>query len=240
MVSSCSVEMTDNNSMFSIKEMTLGFGKQKMTFKKIIFSLCVLMFATSSFADEDPYKLLQEVATKTFAEIKAKQAQIKEDPEVLKAIVEAELLPYVDYKFAGAKVLGKYFKSTPREKIPVYFEEFRKYLISTYAGALALYEDQEVEFAPAKDYKGKKAVTVRALIKDDGRPDIKIAFKVRKSSKTKQWKAHDMIAEGISMLSSKRSEFESILRKDGIDKVIEILKSKNAKKLVLDNKKVES
>ena len=198
--------------------------------------LVLLVSSFSVAADQDPYKLLQDVATKTFDTIKSEQPKIQANPEVLKEIVEKDLLPYVDYKFAAAKVLGKYFKSTPREKIPVFFEEFRKYLISTYAVALAQYEDQEVLFEPAKDFKGKKEVTVRAVIQDDARPDIKIAFKVRKNSKTKEWKAYDMVAEGISLLSSKRSEFESILRKDGIDKVIEILQSKNQETISLEKK----
>ncbi|BDX05206.1 toluene tolerance protein [Planctobacterium marinum] len=182
-------------------------------------------------AQENPYKILQDVASITFERIKNEQAQIQQDPEILKVIVEEELLPYVDYKFAGAKVLGKYFKSVPREQIPLFFEEFRKYLIATYAVALAQYEDQDVLFEPEKDFSGKKAVTVRAVIKDDERPDIKIAFKVRRSSKTKEWKAYDMVAEGISVLSSKRSEFESVLRQEGIDKVIAIMQEKNAQKI---------
>lgn len=196
--------------------------------------MAVWMLSWTSMAQENPYQILQEVAAKTFERIKSQQEAIKADPEILKVIVEEELLPYTDYKFAGAKVLGKHFKSVPREKIPVFFEEFRKYLIATYAGALALYEDQEVQFEPAKSFEGKKAVTVRAVIKDDGRPDIKIAFKVRRSSKTKEWRAYDMVAEGISMLSSKRSEFEAVLRQEGIDRVIAIMKEKNQQKISLD------
>lgn len=204
-----------------------------MCFRKLVMVLAILMVSFTLPAQENPYQILQDVAGKTFERIKAEQGAIKQNPEVLKTIVEEELLPYVDYKFAGAKVLGKHFKSVPRDKIPVFFEEFRKYLIATYAGALALYEDQEVQFEPEKKFAGKKAVTVRAVIKDDGRPDIKIAFKVRKSSKTKQWRAYDMVAEGISMLSSKRSEFEAVLRQDGIDKVIAIMQEKNNQKITL-------
>lgn len=204
-----------------------------MWFKKLGALLAIWMFSVTSFAEENPYKILEEVAGKTFASIKTQQAKIKKNPEILKDIVEKELLPYTDYKFAGAKVLGKRFKSVPREKIPVFFEEFRKYLIATYAGALALYEGQTVEFEPGKSFEGKKAVTVRAVISEDGRPDIKVAFKVRRSSKTKEWRVWDMEAEGISMLSSKRSEFESILRQEGIDKIIAIMQEKNNQKINL-------
>ncbi|WP_338291173.1 phospholipid-binding protein MlaC [Planctobacterium marinum] len=202
-----------------------------MWFKKLVWFLLFSVLSGTAMAQENPYKILQDVASITFERIKNEQAQIQQDPEILKVIVEEELLPYVDYKFAGAKVLGKYFKSVPREQIPLFFEEFRKYLIATYAVALAQYEDQDVLFEPEKDFSGKKAVTVRAVIKDDERPDIKIAFKVRRSSKTKEWKAYDMVAEGISVLSSKRSEFESVLRQEGIDKVIAIMQEKNAQKI---------
>jgi phospholipid transport system substrate-binding protein len=60
---------------------------------------------------------------------------------------------------------------------------------------------------------------------------------VRKDRKTNQWKAYDMVAEGISMLSSKQSEFESILRQDGIDKVISLMRDKIDKPIALKQKK---
>lgn len=80
----------------------------------------------------------------------------------------------------------------------------------------------------------KKSVTVRAVVQDPKRPEIKIAFKVRKDSKTNEWKAYDMVAEGISMLNSKRSEFESILRQDGIDAVIALMRDKIGKPVELN------
>ena len=98
---------------------------------------------------------------------------------------------------------------------------FRSYLITTYALALSYYNGQEVIFQPSKDVGDDSTVTVRAIVKEPGRPDINIAFKLRKSNKTDEWRAYDMVAEGISLLSSKQSEFESILRQDGIQAVID-------------------
>ena len=79
-------------------------------------------------------------------------------------------------------------------------------------------------------------MTVRAVIKDGNRPDIKVAFKVRLDRKSNKWQAYDMVAEGISLLSSKRSEFESILRTEGIDKVIEVMRESIEQPIVLDAK----
>jgi phospholipid transport system substrate-binding protein len=130
-------------------------------------------------------------------------------------------------------VLGKHFKSVPQEKMGEYISVFRQYLVTTYAVAMGYYDNQEVIFAPESSFDDKKSVTVRAVVQDPNRPEIKIAFKVRKDSKTNEWKAYDMVAEGISMLNSKRSEFESILRQDGIDAVIALMRDKIGKPVEL-------
>ena len=192
----------------------------------VVFSLALSFSAAAAQPEpENPYILVQAVASKTFDRMKNEQAAIAEDPETLRLIMEQELLPHIDYQFAAFKVLGKHFRSVPREKLSEYVKVFREYLITTYAIAMGYYDDQTVIFEPAGSVEGKKAVTVRCIIKDDGRPDIKIAFQVRKNSKTNEWKAYDMVAEGISLVDSKRSEFESILRQDGIEKVIDIMKN---------------
>lgn len=204
------------------------------------FIALVLVFlitgaTTAHAANENPYVLVEEVASKTFDRIKAEQTKIQADPEQLRSIMEQELMPYIDYQFAAYKVLGKHFRSVPKEKIQEYVSVFREYLITTYALAMAYYDNQVVEFAPHGDIEGKKAVTVRAEVKDPARPDIKIAFQVRKNSKTNEWKAYDMIAEGISLLDSKRSEFESVLRQDGIDEVLNIMRKTIEQPINLNN-----
>jgi phospholipid transport system substrate-binding protein len=188
-------------------------------------SLVFLSFnlAAQEIDSSDPYKLVHSVAAKTFDRIKNEQQTIKQDPEQLRLIMEQELLPYIDYRFSAFMVLGKHFKSVPKENLDEYVQVFREYLITSYAIAMGYYDNQTVEFEPVGSVDNKKTVTVRAVVKDTDRPDIKIAFKVRKS-RSDDWKAYDMVAEGISLLSSKRSEFESILHQDGIQKVIEIMR----------------
>lgn len=176
--------------------------------------------------EQNPYALVKEAGQKTFDRIKTSQAQIEKDPEELRTIMKEELLPYIDYQFAAFKVLGKYFKSVPKDKLSEYVQVFRQYLITTYAVAMGYYDNQKVTFEPEGDFSDKKSVTVRAVVQDPGRPDIKVAFQVRKDSRTNEWKAYDMVAEGISLLDSKRSEFEPILRQEGIDAVLKLMREK--------------
>nr|WP_039989966.1 ABC transporter substrate-binding protein [Paraglaciecola arctica] len=190
--------------------------------------------------NENPYVMLEDVATKTFSRIKKERQLIEVEPELLRTVMEEELLPYVDYSFSALKVLGKYYKKVPRDKIPEYISVFRSYLITTYALAMAYYDGQDVEFQPVREVTDEKTVTVRAVVREPGRPDINLAFKLRKNNKTNEWKAYDMVAEGISLLSSKQSEFQSILRKDGIQKVIDLMNNTISKPINIDPEKKET
>jgi phospholipid transport system substrate-binding protein len=186
-------------------------------------------------AQDDPYLMIEHAGSNTFARIKREQEQIKQDPENLRTIMEEELMPYIDHRFSAFKVLGKYARQVEKKELFEFVSVFREYLITTYAVAMGYYDDQAVEFDPPRDFGDRGDVTVRAVIKDDDRPDIKVAFKVRKDPRSGNWQAYDMIAEGISLLSSKQSEFESILRKEGITKVIELMRENIRRPIVLNN-----
>ncbi len=203
-------------------------------------SICILAMGLSMQANgqevktDNPFELIEKVGMKTFDRIKAEQSNIENNPEVLRTIVREELLPYVDYRFSAFKVLGKHFKKASKEELQEFVSVFREYLITTYAVALGYYDNQSVAFAPATTLEpNDKHVVVRAIVKDDVRPDIKIAFSLRKDKNTDQWKAYDMVAEGISMLQSKSSEFESIFRQQGVQTVIDLMKDKIEKPIVL-------
>lgn len=215
-------------------------SKARSSLKFVASLLCFAFFAVSVSAAEkvdqqNPYKMVQDAGSRTFDRIKAEQANIANNPEILRTIMEEELMPYIDYKFSSFKVLGKYTTQLSREELQEFVSVFREYLITSYAVAMGYYDDQLVEFAPEMDFSGRNDVTVRAVIKDDGKPDIKVAFKVRKDRKSDEWQAYDMVAEGISLLSSKRSEFESILREDdGVNKVIALMRKSISQPIVLE------
>ena len=205
----------------------------------VVLSASVLFssasFAASEQVEVNPYEMIQNSASTTFARMKEEQAQIQADPEHLRTIMRENLLPNVDYRFAAFMTLGNRVKTVPAAKRNEFVEVFREYLVTTYANALGYYDDQSVIFEPEGDYKGKRTVTIRAVIQDEGRPDIKVAFKVRFDRRKNKWGAYDMVAEGISLLSSQRSEFETILRQDGIDTVIALMQEKIDKPIVLQN-----
>ena len=174
---------------------------------------------------KDPYKMMKAVADQTFARFSKDKPLIDKDPNHLKVIVSEELMPYIDGRFASYKVLGTYLRETTKEQRDAFSDAFEGYLVSTYAQAFTEYTDQKIEFGRPSDFSDEKIVDVPVQIVENGRPPIKLLFKMRRQ-KDDTWKAFDMVAEGISLLSSKQTEIGSLIRSKGIDEVITMLKEK--------------
>ncbi|MEQ5402708.1 phospholipid-binding protein MlaC [Providencia rettgeri] len=188
-------------------------------FKRLMM---VAMLAIAPFAmavdQTNPYKLMDEAAAKTFNRLKSEQPKIKQDPEYLRTIVREELLPYVQVKYAGALVLGTYYKGATPAQREAYFKAFEDYLEQVYGQALAMYHGQTYQIAPEQPLGDKNIVAIRVTIVDtNSRPPVRLDFQWRKNSKTGYWQAYDMIAEGVSMITTKQNEWGDILRKQGVD-----------------------
>ena len=83
---------------------------------------------------------------------------------------------------------------------------------------LTAYTDQNIQIEPAKEVGDKNLVSIRVnIMQNGGQAPIKLDFKWRKNSKTGEWQAYDMVAEGVSMVVTKQNEWSGILRQQGID-----------------------
>ncbi len=209
-------------------------------FKRLVM-IAMLAFAPLAAMAADPtnpYTLMNEAAQKTFDRLKSEQAQIRQNPDYLREIVGEELLPYVQIKYAGALVLGRYYKDATPAQREAYFKAFGDYLKQAYGQALAMYNGQNYQIAPEKPLGNADIVAIRVSITDpNGRPPIRLDFQWRKNSQTGNWQAYDMVAEGVSMITTKQSEWSDLLRTKGIDGLTAQLQAISHQPITLDNKK---
>ncbi|WP_245942648.1 MlaC/ttg2D family ABC transporter substrate-binding protein [Candidatus Colwellia aromaticivorans] len=189
---------------------------------------------------KDPYLMIKTVATKTFKRFADEHQAIQVNPNILKNIVREELMPYINYKYSAFKVIGKHLKKTTAQERKDFVPVFRDYLVTSYAQVFTLYDNQPVEFAPAKNFSDKKIVAVNTRVIMQGRDNIDVSFKVRKNRKTNEWKAFDMVAEGVSLLDSKQAELGGVIRQKGLPYVTELLKKKSERDIVFKTKSVKN
>lgn len=193
--------------------------KKLISIFSFVLTLFISVTTTAAEAEVSPYKVIESVGHNLFERISANQQEIAKFPDLMRNIVDEELMPYIDYRYAAYKILGKNLRSTTKEQRENFVVSIRQYLIRTYANALTQYKNQQVNFEPEKKFAGKNIVSVTTQIIDGERPAIDIVFKLRKNKKTNEWKAFDMVVEGISLLSSKQAELSSRIAKEGIEHV---------------------
>jgi len=190
----------------------------------ILFSL-LLSSSLTSFSSEathnetSPYSVIAETGQRLFSRIANDQEALKKFPDLMRNIVEEELMPSIDYKYAAFKVLGKNLNKMSKAQREKFVVSMRSYLVKTYATALKQYKKQHVSFEPNRPTKGARIVGVDTIISDANAPDITITFQMRQNKKTKEWKAFDMIIEGISLINSKQAEIAKRIKKNGIEQV---------------------
>ena len=196
----------------------MKFTQIKKWFSVMAFAVTALFVTQTVRAETSPYVLMQQASDKLFADIKNNQAKIKKDPNYLRTIVRNDLLPYVQVNYAGSLVLGSHFKSTTPEQREKFFKAFSDFIEQAYAQVLTAYTDQNIQIEPAKEVGDKNLVSIRVnIMQNGGQAPIKLDFKWRKNSKTGEWQAYDMVAEGVSMVVTKQNEWSGILRQQGID-----------------------
>ena len=196
----------------------MKFTQLKKWFSVMAFAVTALFVTQTVRAETSPYVLMQQASDKLFADIKNNHAKIKKDPNYLRTIVRNDLLPYVQVNYAGSLVLGSHFKSTTPEQREKFFKAFSDFIEQAYAQVLTAYTDQNIQIEPAKEVGDKNLVSIRVnIMQNGGQAPIKLDFKWRKNSKTGEWQAYDMVAEGVSMVVTKQNEWSGILRQQGIE-----------------------
>ena len=79
--------------------------------KAVYQFVIALLFVTSSVVahgqESSPHDVLKAVGSSLFERLANEQDAIKADPSMMENIVEKELMPYIDYKYASYKIMGR-------------------------------------------------------------------------------------------------------------------------------------
>ena len=146
------------------------------------------------------------------------------DPEALQALVMSDLVPMLDTNYSARLILGRAGRDIPPEKIQEFSDAMVNMLVSRYSkGLLQLHSTELVKVLPQRGELNEKLTRVRSrvVLPDGGEAPIDYAF-----HKTPEgWKAFDLIVEGISYVTTYRNQVMPEVQANGIDSVIERLKS---------------
>lgn len=190
-----------------------------------------LVPATASAESPDPRdaEALVKETTEQLLEALREQASDGEiDVDVLRAKVDELVKPHLDFVTMTRLAVGRHWRDASDEQKRALVEEFRQLLVRTYQSALEQveeYDGQRIEFLPMRESNHADRAEVRSrVIQPDG-PEIPVNYGLRYTGG--EWKLYDIIVDGISLVTTYRSGFSTVVSRDGIDGLIEDLRRKN-------------
>ena len=121
-------------------------------------------------------------------------------------------------------VLGRHWRTaTPRQKSK-FAQVFKTHLVQVYTSQLGVYEGEIIVIEKSASLS-KKDTVIYTLILRDGELPLRVDWRVRETDYG--LKVIDVAAEGVSMLTTKRSEFASVVAREGVDALIGKLEDLN-------------
>lgn len=188
-----------------------------------VLATALMLCSFGACAADNPYEMANAIARQTFADLKAHKDMLA-DQKVVLEIINKDLLPYVDIKYAAYKVMGTSLKTSSKEEREQFADAFGDYLMRSMSGAIGKYSNQDLIESPVSEVAADVAIVpVKFTVTESGKPDITFIVKMRQNKKTGEWKAFDLVAENISILDAKQSELAPIIRDQGIKAAIAIL-----------------
>ncbi len=175
-------------------------------------------------ADKTPDALIKEVSTDVLDAVRADKSIKQGDVTKVIALVDAKVMPHVDFQRMTASAVGRYWRQATPEQQKRLQEEFKVLMVRTYSGALAQVEDQKVELKPMRSADGDKEVIVKTEITGRGEP-IQLDYRLQQTGSG--WKIYDVNVLGVWLVQNYRNSFAQEIGSGGIDGLISKLAERN-------------
>jgi len=200
-----------------------------MLSKRLIawLSAAVLSFgavAAHAQAAKGPDALIKEVSTDVLEAVKADKSIKQGDVNKVIALVDAKVMPHVNFQRMTASAVGRYLRQATPEQQKRLQDEFKILLVRTYSGALAQVQDQTVELKPMRACADDKEFVVKTEIRGRGDPS-QLDYRLENAGGA--WKVYDINVLGVWLVENYRNSFSQEIGASGIDGLINKLAERN-------------
>jgi phospholipid transport system substrate-binding protein len=173
-----------------------------------------------------PSQLIESSANILLTGIDQHRAEFRKDPTGLYALVEQTLLPNFDTPYSAQLVLGPNWRNATPEQRKRFVDAFYQSLLYTYGDAMIDFTGDRLKVFPTKVTPEDTKATVRTEIKRSNGTKVAVNYTLRKVNG--QWKAWDVVIDGISYVKSYREDYGAEVQQKGLEAVIARLEAKAA------------
>lgn len=193
-------------------------------FVRWISAATIAVASAAAFAQQAPDQLVKQVSSEVLDAAKADKSIQAGDVQKVSALVEAKVMPHVNFQRMTASAVGRYWRQATPDQQKKLQDEFKTLLVRTYSGALAQVRDQTVQLKPMRSSPEDTEVIVRTEIRGKGDP-IQLDYRLEKAADG--WKIYDVNVLGVWLVENYRNSFAQEIGAGGIDGLIAKLIERN-------------
>ncbi len=190
----------------------------------LLIGLCVTSPLWAAVMSPD--KLVEKSIQEVMGIIKQDEAIKSGDKNRIYGLVNDKILPHFNFNRMTKLAMGKNWKKATPEQQDELVNAFRTLLVRTYSNALSNYQDEVVKVTPIKNLGSNTDSTVKTtVIQGNSKAPVPINYSMQKTDGN--WKIYDVTVSGVSLVTNYRGSFNSKIRKQGVEGLINALNKKN-------------
>jgi len=136
--------------------------------------------------------------------------------------IVGELNEIMDFQLAAYLSLGKHWKKISKKQKKEFVKIFQQYINNYIVEKIDLYTNQKIDIGDSKIVKKGRAKLDIGIL--SGGETLQVNFKLRKNKK-KEWRVYDVDIEGVSLITTFRSQFSGVLKNSSFEELLEKLKN---------------
>ena len=191
----------------------------------------LIAFILCAFISSSAFAAAPEEAGKFIEDLGSKHLNVLTDPTQnfakRSATFRAILKNNFDFAAMAKSALGSYWNDASDAEKKEYVKVLEDYITKIYTIRFSEYTHTDFKVSGTRQEDDRLIVTT--MVRSEKNPEpIRIDWRVREDGNS--FKIQDVVIEGISMIVSQRSEFNSVIQQNGgtVSGLIKILKDKTA------------
>lgn len=194
----------------------------------ITFFFFASVSAEVAASEEGAQAFVNDLSTNALSIISSKKMTSDEKEKELHKLFGKS----VDTEWMGKFVLGRYYRTTADKDRKRYQKLYHEYLIRSYVPKFRKYTNEAVRIIRVTK-NSSEDYTVQTKLISSGGNDIRIDYRILENELGK-FKVIDIVGEGISLITTQRSDFGGLISRKGVEYFIDKLESK-VKKMIKGN-----
>jgi phospholipid transport system substrate-binding protein len=140
--------------------------------------------------------------------------------------LQAVMQDTFDLDFMAEKVLGKSWSGLNDADRDRWRQVFSEFTVANYAANFDKFTGQQFEIR-GEEPSANETVLVKTLVKSPGHEDVELTYRLHQAGG--RWRIMDVFLKGtVSELALRRSDYSSVLERDGFAGLVDVLRSRIA------------